>query len=139
MANGISFEETAAYVKNVRAIARSSGRDIGVYTVGVVTCRPTAREAEAYYRHCILDNADWQAVDNILAMRNVSPRRTGRRSSALRNHQANGMGGLPLIGDPDKVAGDMARLAAAGLTGSPYPLSITWTNYPIFAPRYCRG
>src|SRR3954468_2507275 len=59
IANGISFEETAVHVKTVRAAARSNGLDIGVYTVGVVTCRPTAREAEAYYRHCILDNADW--------------------------------------------------------------------------------
>ena len=126
MANGISFEETAAYVKNVRTIARSNGRDIGVYTVGVVTCRPTAREAEAYYRHCILDNADWQAVDNILAMRNVSPKTHGPEEfQRLRNHQANGMGGLPLIGDPDKVAGDMARLAAAGLTG----IAVSFVNY----------
>ena len=48
----------AQHVKNVRALARQAGRDIDVYTVGVVTCRPTLREAEEYYRHCIVDNAD---------------------------------------------------------------------------------
>ena len=25
--------------------------------------------AEAYYRHCVIDNADWDAVDRIMAMR----------------------------------------------------------------------
>ena len=73
ISNGISFEETAQHVKNVKALARQGGREIDVYTVGVVTCRPTAREAEDYYHHCIVDSADWRAVDNILAMRNVTP------------------------------------------------------------------
>src|SRR5207248_1723223 len=49
ISHGISFEETASHVKNVRALAREAGRDIDVYTVGVVTCRPTAREAEDYW------------------------------------------------------------------------------------------
>src|SRR5207245_1335777 len=46
ISNGISFDETARHVTNVRALARQGGRDIDVYTVGVVTCRPTLREAE---------------------------------------------------------------------------------------------
>jgi len=78
VSRGISFEETAAHVKNVRALARQGGREIGVYTVGVVTCRPTAKEAEDYYRHSIVDNADWRAVDNILAMKNVTPQTHGK-------------------------------------------------------------
>ena len=43
----------------------------------------------------------------------------------LRNHQANGMGGLPLIGDPDSVAQQLAQLAAAGLTG----IAVSFVNY----------
>jgi hypothetical protein len=35
----------------------------------------------------------------------------------LRNHQANGMGGLPIVGDPDFVTSQLARLTEAGLTG----------------------
>src|SRR5207244_12748647 len=46
ISNGISFEETAGHVKNVRALARQGGREIDIYTVGVVTCRPTAPEAQ---------------------------------------------------------------------------------------------
>jgi FMNH2-dependent dimethyl sulfone monooxygenase len=42
ISRGISFEETASHVSSVRALARQAGREIDVYTVGVVTCRPTA-------------------------------------------------------------------------------------------------
>ena len=105
-----------------------------VYTVGVVTCRQSAREAEDYYRHCIVDNADWRAVDNILAMRNVTPQtHTPEEFQRLRNHQANGMGGLPLVGDPDMVASHMAQLAAAGLTG----IAVSFVNYLDELPYFC--
>lgn len=134
ISNGISFEETAGHVKNVRALARERGREIDVYTVGVVTCRPTAREAEDYWRHSIVDNADWRAVDNILAMKNITPQTHGPEEFArIRNHQANGMGGLPLIGDPDTVAQQMAQLAAAGLTG----IGISFVNYLDELPYFC--
>jgi hypothetical protein len=38
-----------------------------------VGCRPTAREAQDYCRHAVVDNADWEAVDNILMMKNITP------------------------------------------------------------------
>ena len=134
ISNGISAEETAAHVKNVRALAREAGREIDVYTVGVVTCRPTVREAEDYWRHSIVDNADWRAVDNILAMRNTTPETHGAvEFQRLRSHQANGMGGLPMIGDPDSVAEQMARLSAAGLTG----IGISFVNYLDELPYFC--
>jgi dimethylsulfone monooxygenase len=134
ISNGISFEETASHVKNVRAMAHQGGREIDVYSVGVVTCRPTAREAQEYWRHCIADNADWPAVDNILAMRNITAQTHGPEEfQRLRNHQANGMGGLPLVGDPDTVARGMARLAAAGLTG----IAVSFVNYLDELPYFC--
>jgi FMNH2-dependent dimethyl sulfone monooxygenase len=132
--NGVSIEETGVHVKNVRALAREGGREIDVYTVGVVTCRPTAREAEDYWRHSIVDNADWRAVDNILAMRNTTPETHGAEEfQRIRNHQANGMGGVPMVGDPDAVAEQMAQLAAAGLTG----IGISFVNYLDELPYFC--
>jgi alkanesulfonate monooxygenase SsuD/methylene tetrahydromethanopterin reductase-like flavin-dependent oxidoreductase (luciferase family) len=134
VSNGISFDETARHVANVRASARQDSRDIGVYTVGVVTCRPTIREAQDYWHHCVVDNADWRAVDNILAMKNVTPdKHPPEEFQRLRNHQANGMGGLPLVGDPDSVARQMAQLAAAGLTG----IAVSFVNYLGELPYFC--
>jgi FMNH2-dependent dimethyl sulfone monooxygenase len=118
----------------VRALARRAGREIDVYTVGVVTCRPTAREAEDYYRHAVVDNADWAAVDSILAMKNITPQtHAPEEFRRLRAHQANGMGGLPLVGDPDTVARDIARLAAAGLKG----IAVSFVNYLDELPYFC--
>ena len=131
---GMSLDETALYVKRVRAAARQQGRDIDVYTVGVVTCRPTAREAKAYWRHCIVDHADWRAVDNILAMRNITPdNHSPEAFRRLRDHQANGMGGLPLVGDPDTVTGQLAQLADAGVAG----IAVSFVNYLDELPYFC--
>jgi FMNH2-dependent dimethyl sulfone monooxygenase len=131
---GISFEQTVQHVENVKVLARQYGREIDVYTVGVVTCRPTAREATDYYRHCIFEHADWAAVDNILAMKNITPQtHAPEEFRRIREHQANGMGGLPLLGDPDMVAGELAQLAASGLTG----IAVSFVNYLDELPYFC--
>jgi hypothetical protein len=51
----------------------------------------------------------------------------------MREHQANGMGGLPLVGDPDMVARDLAQLATAGLTG----IAVSFVNYLDELPYFC--
>ena len=134
IARGISFEETVQHVANIKALARECGREIDVYTVGVVTCRPTARDAADYYRHCIVEHADWDAVDNILAMKNITPQtHAAEEFQRIRDHQANGMGGLPLVGDPDSVALDLAKLATFGLTG----IAVSFVNYLDELPYFC--
>jgi dimethylsulfone monooxygenase len=135
ISRGISFEETAGHISKVRKLARQAGRKIDTYTVGVVTCRPTAREAQDYYRYAVVDNADWAAVDNILAMKNVTPQMySPEEFRRIRDHQANGMGGLPLVGDPDSVARDMAQLAVLGLSG----IAISFVNYLEELPYFLR-
>ena len=134
ISRGISFAETVRHAANVKAQARQQGREIDVYTVGVVTCRPAAREAADNYRHCVVEHADWDAVDSILAMKNItSQTHAPDEFRRIREHQANGMGGLPLVGDPDMVAHDLAQLAAAGLSG----IVVSFVNYldelPYFA------
>jgi FMNH2-dependent dimethyl sulfone monooxygenase len=134
ISRGISFAETAGHVERVRALARQAGREIDVYTVGVVTCRPTAREAQDYYRYAVVDNADWAAVDNILAMKNITPHGYAPEEfRRIRAHQANGMGGLPLVGDPDQVARELTQLAALGLKG----IAVSFVNYLDELPYFC--
>ena len=125
-ASRTSLEETAARVRRVKDAARAQGREIGCYTVGVVTCRPTMKEAEEYYHHCIVDHADWSAVDGILALKNISPQTVPMQEYLTQRSQyAHGMGGLPLVGDPDHVAAQIADLSKAGLTG----IAISLVNY----------
>jgi dimethylsulfone monooxygenase len=134
--------EFAAHVARVKAQACEGGRGLDVYTVAVITCRPTIREAEAYYRHCVIDNADWAAVDRIMAMRGVTREAFPDDFEERRRHQANGMGGMPVVGDPDHVASELAALAKAGARG----IALSFVNYldevPYFAqevlPRLAR-
>ena len=87
---------------------------------------PAGPRRGEYHRHCIVEHADWEAVDNILAMKNITPQtHPPDEFRRLREHQANGMGGLPLVGDPDTVARDLAQLTAFGLTG----IAVSFVNY----------
>jgi alkanesulfonate monooxygenase SsuD/methylene tetrahydromethanopterin reductase-like flavin-dependent oxidoreductase (luciferase family) len=126
------LDEFAAHVKNVKALARERGREIDVYTVGVVTCRPTRREAEEYYRHCVIDHADWAAVDRIMAMRGVTRATHPDDFEERRAHQANGMGGVPVVGDPDSVVQELGQLAAAGARG----IALSFVNYGAELPFF---
>jgi dimethylsulfone monooxygenase len=129
-----SLAETAQRVTTVQQRARQGGREIGCYTVGVVTCRPTRKEAEDYYQYSIVEHADWSAVDGILALKNISPQTVPMEEYLRKRSQyAQGMGGLPIVGDPDFVAQQLADLSKAGLTGA----GVSLVNYAQELPFFC--
>ncbi|HLH91547.1 MAG TPA: LLM class flavin-dependent oxidoreductase [Xanthobacteraceae bacterium] len=129
-----SREETEQKVRDVKAEAAKLGREIDVYTVGVVTCRPTMKDAEAYYRHCVVENADWSAVDLILAKKNITPQNhSPEEFQRARNGYAQGMGGFPVVGDPDEVARILGEMSQAGLRG----IGISFVNYADELPYFC--
>jgi len=128
------FEEFAATVARTKTRAAAQGREVEVFSVGVVTCRPSAKEAEEYHQHCIIDSADWGAVDNILAMRKVDFDNTPPETlTRLRHHLAHGLGGIPIVGDPDHVAAELARLSRAGVRG----IGVSFVNYAAELPFFC--
>jgi FMNH2-dependent dimethyl sulfone monooxygenase len=133
-ASRTSLEETQQKVRIAQTAAREQGREIGCYTVGVVTCRPTTKEAEEYFHHCIVERADWSAVDLILGKKKISPQTVPMEEFLKqRAGYAQGMGGLPIVGDPDHVAAQIADLSKAGLTG----IAISLVNYLNELPYFC--
>ncbi len=133
-ASRVSIEETAANVQKAKELGRQHGQEIGVYSVGVVTCRRTQKEAEEYYREAIVERADFSAIDRILAMKDITPQTRGLDEyNRQRRYYANGMGGLPLIGDADQVAKSLAELNAAGLNG----IAVSFVNYLDELPFFC--
>jgi alkanesulfonate monooxygenase SsuD/methylene tetrahydromethanopterin reductase-like flavin-dependent oxidoreductase (luciferase family) len=129
-----TIEELADGIQHAKDLAARDGRKLDVYSVGVVTCRPTMEEAKDYHRHCIIDDADWDAVDNILAMKDISTETVGAEVfERRRRHQAHGMGGIPIVGDPDFVVGEITRMANAGLRG----IGISFVNYLEELPYFC--
>jgi alkanesulfonate monooxygenase SsuD/methylene tetrahydromethanopterin reductase-like flavin-dependent oxidoreductase (luciferase family) len=130
----VSLDDTARRVTLVKEAARALGREIGVYTVGVITCRPTRQEAQDYYQHWSVDLADWSAVDGILAIKNITPQTVPPEEFNLKRRQyTEGMGGLSIVGDPDDVARQLADLSRAGLTG----VAVSGVNYLLELPYLC--
>ena len=133
-ASRTSLDETAQRVAKAKDQARQFGRELGVYTVGVITCKPTPKEAKDYYHHCIVEHADWSAVDGILGLKNISPQTVPMEEYLTqRSHYAQGMGGLPIVGDPDDVARQLIDLSKAGLTG----IAVSFVNYIDELPYFC--
>jgi alkanesulfonate monooxygenase SsuD/methylene tetrahydromethanopterin reductase-like flavin-dependent oxidoreductase (luciferase family) len=125
------LETAIPKIQEAKAEARTHGREIGVYTVGVVVCRPTRKEAEEYHRYVTLDHADWGAIDHTLAMKGLdklSPADVEHHRRAY----ANGHGGLPLIGTPDDVADTLAKMSRAGFTG----IGLSFVNYADELPYF---
>ena len=133
-ASRTSLDETAQRVTNAKNQAKQFGRELGVYTVGVITCKPTRKAAQDYYHHCIVEHADWSAVDGILGLKNISPQTVPMQEYLTKRSQyAQGMGGLPIVGDPDEVAQQLTDLSKAGLTG----IAISFVNYIDELPFFC--
>jgi FMNH2-dependent dimethyl sulfone monooxygenase len=133
-ASRTSMAETATIVKSAKDEAAAQGKDLDVYAVGVVTCRPTEKEAKEYYNYATIENADWSAVDGILGKKNISPATVGEAEfQKQRHHYAHGLGGLLMVGDPDQIAKQLADLSQAGLRG----IGFSFVNYLKELPYFC--
>jgi dimethylsulfone monooxygenase len=130
-----SLEGSAQQVAEVKAKARALGRDIEVYTVGQVICRPSQQEADDYYRHVNVENADWGAIERMLALRNITPQTVPAEEFEQRRNYfaANAIGGYPYVGTPDKIADELASLSRAGLRG----VALSFVNYLNDLPYFC--
>jgi alkanesulfonate monooxygenase SsuD/methylene tetrahydromethanopterin reductase-like flavin-dependent oxidoreductase (luciferase family) len=128
----LSVEATAKMVSEIKRDAQAVGREIEVYTIGQVVCRPSQKEAEDYYRHAILDNADWAAIDGMLKNRNIT-RDTlpAEEYDAKRRYFAsNAIGGYPFVGTPDRIADEFASLSRAGVRGIAFSLVNYLAEFP---------
>ncbi|TMJ40737.1 MAG: LLM class flavin-dependent oxidoreductase [Alphaproteobacteria bacterium] len=90
--------------------------------------------ATAYFHYSIVERADWRAVDDILALKNITAQNTpAEKFQQIRSGYAQGMGGLPIVGDPDHVASQLIDLSKAGLTG----VAVSLVNYLDELPFFC--
>ena len=125
-----ALEEASRQIVAAKAEARAYGHEIGAFTVGVITVRPTQREADDYARY-VDENTDWNAVDAIMEMKGLNDRPPDVRAR-IRAGYAKGMGGLPIVGSPDAVAAEIAQIAAAGFNG----MAVSFVNYTAELPYF---
>lgn len=129
-----SNEETASNVKKAKDVANEYGRDIDVFTVGGITVRPTRKEAEEYFQYAAIENADFTAIDGLLALKDITLEKVGAEElNRQRKLYTLGYSGFPMIGDPDDIAKTLAELSNAGLSG----IGISFINYLDELPYFC--
>jgi dimethylsulfone monooxygenase len=130
-----SLEGNVKKVSEIKQAAQAIGREIEIFTVGQVICRPTQKEAEEYYRHAMIENADWGAIDGMLANRNITPQ-TIPPEEYIKKRQyfaSNAVGGYPFVGTPDRVADELESISRAGMRG----IAISFVNYLQELPYFC--
>jgi FMNH2-dependent dimethyl sulfone monooxygenase len=130
-----SVEGNAQKVKEIKSAAQSLGREIEVYTVGQVICRPSQQEAEDYYQHAIIENADWGAIDGMLANKSITPQ-TIPPDEYIKKRQyfaSHAIGGYPFVGTPDRVADELESISRAGVRG----IALSFVNYLDELPYFC--
>ena len=130
-----SLAANAAKVAEVKGAARALGREIDVYTVGQVICRSSQKEAQDYYQHALIDNADWGAIDGMLANKSITPQTIppDEYAAKRRYFAANAVGGYPFVGTPDHVAAELETISRAGVRG----IALSFVNYLHELPYFC--
>jgi alkanesulfonate monooxygenase SsuD/methylene tetrahydromethanopterin reductase-like flavin-dependent oxidoreductase (luciferase family) len=124
-------EDSAARVAETKRNATQAGRSLQVWTPIGVVCRPSRQEAEEFTQH-IIEHADLSAIGHIVELHEKDVRRRQDDEGAFRRigegpmeRQVLARGNFCAIGDPDDVAGQLARLHAVGFDG----LALNFVNY----------
>jgi alkanesulfonate monooxygenase SsuD/methylene tetrahydromethanopterin reductase-like flavin-dependent oxidoreductase (luciferase family) len=134
-ASRVSLDAAVRHVEEIKRQGRANGREIEVFTVGQVICRPTQKEAEDYYRHALIEQADWGAVDGMLALKDITPHKMPIEEFEKKRQYfaGNAIGGYPYVGTPDRVADELANISRAGMRG----IAVSFVNYVNELPYFC--
>ncbi|EOM75511.1 LLM class flavin-dependent oxidoreductase [Rhodococcus rhodnii] len=112
-------EDGAKIVESMQSQALAEfERQLGVFTMAHIVVRETEKEARDFYRWYADDNADWDAVDNIMYLMGAHAQSfTPDMLQTYRSRFAAGHGSIPMVGTPDQVAELIAGIANAGFAG----------------------
>lgn len=128
-----TLEIGAQDVRDTTAQARALGREVGVYCAGYVVCRPTQKEAEDYLHYYAEENGDWEAIDRMIDIGSSNSRSlTPENFKAFRIRYAAGHGGFPMVGDPDRVVGELEKVSNAGYAGICFSMVDYLAEFPYF-------
>ena len=127
--------EGLAPVRALSAQRKAEGRPLQIITTTHVVCRETDREAEAYYQHYAVDNADTEAVDYHINMSRQNRQMDTEEIFKARKRYAGGLSSHPLIGRPETIVEGLLRLHEAGIDG----VTLSFVNFkdelPFFIDR----
>jgi len=122
----IDLEKGKQDVQRTKEIAAGFGRSVEVFTTSYVVLRPTRREAHEYHEYYTTKMGDQVAADHLMELQGLHAQSFPLEAfKSIRQRFFGGHGVYPLIGDPDDVAAELAKISAAGFIGT----TITFVNY----------
>lgn len=129
----IDLERSKEEVQELKDQAAAAGEEVDVLTFSTVVCRPTKEEAQAWWDHYSQDNADWEAVDNLIALQFAHAQSFPHDLMKLiRDRFSAGHGGYPLVGTPEDVADGICKLKETGFGGTTLSMVNYIDEFPYF-------
>ncbi len=129
----VTLDAASREIGELKKAAQGLGRDIGVYTVGQIVCRPTQAEADDFFRYWTEETADWGAAEYMLSLKDITRDADPVRYDTLRRALVLGQSGFTIVGTPDVVADALAGISRAGFTGIGFSFVNYLTELPYFA------
>ena len=130
---GTDLDEVPGNISALKEMAAAYNRDIRVFSNVAVVCRPSKKEADEYFQYYAVENADRDAVENMIVGRGLNkPGVPEERLQEFRIRAAGGNGALPIVGDPADVVAMMKRLSECGISA----LAMGFTNYLEHFPYF---
>jgi alkanesulfonate monooxygenase SsuD/methylene tetrahydromethanopterin reductase-like flavin-dependent oxidoreductase (luciferase family) len=134
-------EASIERIAETKRLARERGRAIQVWTPVGIVCRPTQQEANDYVQY-VVDHADWGALGYLADMHERDARTHTDPEGLLRRSGTNTVerralarGSYCVIGDPDTVAQELARLHTVGFDG----LALNFVDYLAELPYFAEA
>ena len=130
----IDHQRAARDLAAVKATNRAArGRDLQFFTSTHVVCRPSRKEAEAYYRWYAVENADESAVDRLMTLQGLHAQSfPADVFASFRTRFAGGHGSYPIVGTPDDVAAEFTQIARDGFSGATFAMVNYLETMPYF-------
>ena len=126
-------ENSKDEVAEIKAHGARFGHEVGVFTLCHVVCRPSRKEAEEYYHYYADEQADWDAVDNLMRLQGLHAQSFPEEAlKTMRGRFAAGHGTYPLVGDPDTVVRELEKIPAAGFAGCTLSFVDYVREFPYF-------
>jgi dimethylsulfone monooxygenase len=120
------LDEWKAEVNQAKDLARNEfGRELAVWTKAFVVCRPTQREADAYYDYACIEKADVQGDPTRFLIGKDERKQVREEKGYVYKHHGPGAPlrrnpgwpGHPLVGTPEQVTAGLEKLSRAGIDG----------------------
>lgn len=122
-----------AQIANLKAMAEAKGRKAQCWIHGYAVVRDSHEQAQRDLERYVVDFGDDVAVDNMLSIFGMqSETLEPAVMDAFRFHFKAGHGGYPLVGTPESVVADLARLSDMGVDG----VLLSWLDYLDEAQRW---